>query len=199
MRQLSGRHIVLGALLVGSILFLLRSQGIRDAAPPGPGGEEQAQAEGAAPAAASELPPAAPWEVGFDRYAQLAKTNVFSQRRSQPPPSKPKPVLPEPPLPKDNDSTPPPKPKVDLVGWSYVGYVEAGGELLGILQNETTLSCKYLAVGDRFEGATVEEISRESLRLRSGASPVTLSRPRDFPVTPLEKVPGGEPRQPRRP
>jgi hypothetical protein len=191
---------VLGVLLVGSILFLLRSQGIRDAAPRGTGGEEQAQAGGAALAAASQLPPAAPWEVGFDRYAQLAKTNVFSQRRSQPPPSQPKPVPPPPPLPKPDDQTqPPPKPKVDLVGWSYVGYVEAGGELLGILQNETTLSCKYLAVGDSFEGATVEEISRESLGLRSGASRVTLSRPRDFSVTPLEKVPGGEPRQPRRP
>lgn len=197
MRKPSGRQIVLGALLAGSIVFLLH--GMRGGAPRDMGGEEQAQAEGAAPAAASQLPPAAPRDVGFDRYAQLAKTNIFSQHRSQPPPSRPQPVLPEPPLPQANDrEEPPPEPKVDLVGWSYVGYVEAGGDLLGILQNETTLSCKYLAVGDTFQGATVEEISRESLGLRSGASRVTLSRPRDFPVTPLAKAPGGEPAPPRR-
>jgi hypothetical protein len=196
MRKPSGRHIVLGALLVGSILFLLRE--VRSGAPGGIGGEEQAQAEGAAPAAVSQLPPAAPRDVGRDRYEQLAKTNIFSERRSQPPPSKPKPVPPPPPLPKANDQKkPPPKPKVDLVGWSYVGYVEMGGEFLAILQNETTSSCEDLAVGDTFQGATVEEITRESLRLRTGASRMTLSRPRDFPVTPLKKAAGGEPAPPR--
>ncbi len=199
MRRPSGRHIVLGALLAASILFLLH--GMPGTAPRGMGGEEQAEAESAAPAAALQLPPAAPWDADRDRYVELANTNIFSQRRSQPPPSEPKPVPPSPPLPREPDDreAAPSEPKADLVGWSYIGYVEVGGELLGILQNETTLSCKYLAVGDRFQGATVEEISRESLGLRSGASRVTLSRPRDFPVTPLEKAAGGQPGPPRRP
>jgi hypothetical protein len=183
----SRRQVILGVLLVGSILFLLH--GMRGASLRQTREQERAPADAAPPAVASELRPAAPEDVAFDRYAQLSKTNVFSEHRSGPPRKEPRSVPPPPPLPGGNGTKKqPPSPKSDFAGWSYVGYVLIGGEQLGILQNDTTKACKNLAVGESFQGATVESIDRKAIRLRSGTSPpTTLTRPRDFPITPLAK------------
>ena len=69
------------------------------------------------------------------------------------PPDVGKPRLP--PLPGGEEAKPP-QPKVDLSGWSYMGYIELDDQKLGLLQNDTTHSCEYLAVGDSFMGAKVD-------------------------------------------
>ena len=76
------------------------------------------------------------------------------------------------------------------------GYVELDGEKFGLLQNETTHTCRFLAVGESFMGAEVEKLDREDIRLRVGTSRTTLSRPRDFSITPL-KTATSAPKAPR--
>ena len=196
MRTPSPRHIVLALLLAASVVFLwlsLRSTGSRQAAE---SERQEREAAAAAPTHAEKpLAPAAREDVGFDRYAKLAQADVFSETRAAPPPPpKSSAPLPPPPLPKGEQ--PAPAPKVDFSDWSYMGYVELDGEKLGLLQNETTHTCRFLAVGESFMGATVEELDREDIRLRVGTSRTTLSRPRDFSVTPLD--PGASaPKTPR--
>jgi hypothetical protein len=95
-------------------------------------------------------------------------------------------VLPQPPFPPTRPSPPVPH-GPDFTGWSYVGYVTLDDLQLGVLQNDATVSCNFLAVGDHFLGAQVESLDRESIRFRSGSSSTTLSRPRDFSISPLGK------------
>ncbi len=188
MQRPNARHVVLGALLLGSVLFLLHA--VRGTGPKGSSPEDQPQAEASSVATAPDLRPAAPADVTFDRYAEVANTNVFAEGRSQPP-KKPEKLLPTPPLPQDKGASKPPERKPDFAGWSYLGYLVIDGKQVGVLQNDTTKACKDLAVGDSFEGARVESIDRKAIRLRSGGSSTTLSRLKDFPVTPLEKTASG--------
>jgi len=186
----SPRHIVLALLLAASIAFLAVSLRGPGASSTGEGVRAKATAaEAGRTQTERKLEPAAPADVEFGRYAALARNDVFSELRAEPPPpaKKPKPA-PLPPLPGSEENKPP-KPKLDFSGWSYVGYIELDDQKLGLLQNDTTRTCEYLAVGDSFMGAKVEEMDRENMRLRSGSSRTTLNRPRDFPVTPLAKAP----------
>ncbi len=194
MRKPSARHLALALLFAASVAFLLHS--LRSAAPlpSSEGGDSQTAPISSEPT--RRLQPAVSAEVDFGRYAALANTNVFSERRSEPPPKKPEKPKPPPPLPGSEQSKAR-EPKPDVAGWSYVGYIKVDGKPLGILQNDTTHTSKCLAVGDSFQGATVEKIDREAMVLGSGSSRTTLSRPRDFPVTPLDKTAGRE-RAPRR-
>ncbi len=189
MRKPSARHIVLALLFAAAVAFLVHSLRSKAPAPSREGGDSQTAAISSEPG--PHLQPAAPAGVDFGRYAALANTNVFSERRTEPPkrPEKPKPP---PPLPGSEQSKPR-EPKLDVAGWSYVGYIDLDGEPLGVLQNDTTHTCKYLAVGDSFQGGTVEKIDREALGLKSGSSRTTLSRPQDFPLVPLDKTAGGQP------
>ena len=194
----SRRRALLAVLFAAAVAFLLFS--LRS--PKAPGRERRRERAAAVKEAAKKaLRPAAPADADWKRYAALADSNVFSEQRTLPPPPKPVKLPAPPPFP--TVQKPPEPPPPDVSGWSYVGYVALDGETLGILQNDTTRACKYLAVGDEFMGASVERVDREAMRLKSGASVTTLSRPRDFPVTPLDKGPGPPgaptPQPPRRP
>jgi len=187
----SRRHLLLAILLLGSVGFFIYS--LRG----GQVAREQIsrplQETATTPTTRErDIQPAAPPDVDFSRYAALAGNNVFSENRALSKPEKSAPsgkVEPPPPLPSGENSKPV-TPEVDFSGWSYAGYVELNGEQLGILQNDATRACKYVGQGDNFMGATVEDIDRESISFRSGSSKKSLSRPRDFPITPLEKGAG---------
>ncbi len=190
------RQAVLGVLLVGAIGFLIYS--LRP--PQAPVEKHKAKGAGVATETAKEaLRPAAPADADWKRYAALTSSNIFSEQRMLPPAPKPVPLPTPPPFP--SPPKPPEPPRPDVSGWSYVGYVTLDGKTIGILQNDTTHTCKYLAVGSDFMGATVERVDREAMRLRSNGSVTTLSRPRDFPIIPLSGaagVPAAPPPQPAR-
>jgi len=191
----SPRYIVLALLLVASVAFLLVSLRGTGGRPDAEGDRQEAKAADASrPQAQRPLDPAVPDDVDFGRYAELAQADVFSESRAAPPkPPKPAKPAPLPPLP-GSEQAKPPEPKANFSGWSYMGYIELDDRKLGLLQNDTTHTCEYLAVGDSFMGAKVEKLDREDIRLRVGSSRTTLSRPRDFSVTPLAKAAASAPR-----
>jgi hypothetical protein len=193
----SRRHALLGVLLLASAAFLLyslRSGRPRVRAGDGPAVEVATDSDEEEIAAA---PAAVPDDVDFSRYEALAKTNVFSRRRSTPP-QQAKKLLPAPPPIKPSKPAVAGAKRPDFTGWTYTGYIVIDGEKRGILQNESSDSCKDVPVGGKFLGATVEEVTGERMRLRSGASTITLSIPDLFPVLPLDKGASGEaPSRPR--
>jgi len=203
MQRLSRRHAVLAILLVAAIgFFIYTLKSGRPARGPAASerGSQAAQSRGLA--AEQELRPAAPADVDFRRYASLASGGIFSDRRVGPGATSSQrkgSSVPPPRWPKDERSGPVVAPGPNLTGWSYAGYVALDGEEIGVLQNDSTMSCEYLAVGDRFMGAEVESLDRDSIRLRSGASTTSLSRPRDFSIKPLDGGQGGARPQPPRP
>lgn len=194
MRMPSPRHIALALLLIGSVVFLLISIRGGGSGPAVQGDRPKTTAADVAPAQEEPaLVSAVPDDVDYGRYAKLAQTNIFSERRAAPPPPpKVRKLDPIPPLP-GSEPDRPITPKVDFSGWSYMGYVELDGRKLGLLQNDTTHSCEYLALGDSFMGAKVDRLDREDIRLSVGGSRTTLSRPRDFSVSPLDKQAGSTP------
>jgi hypothetical protein len=195
MRRLSRTRIALAILLAASVVFLLVS--LRGGSPPGSGGRAAGagkQGRGAAKEAGQELRPAAPADVDFRRYASLASSNIFSESRAKPVvPGAGKKVIEPPNWPRPDAAHPSGPPMPDFSGWTYVGYVALDGEKLGAIHNEATITVHFLAVGDDFMGAEVQSVDRESMRLSSGGSTTTLSRPRDFPVKPLDQAPGAGP------
>jgi hypothetical protein len=194
MRRASRTQIVLALLLAASLIFLLAS--LRGNPPPRSAARAARPAAGgpAAAQAGQQLSPAAPADVDFRRYASLAGSNIFSETRARPapPPGERKPV-PPPVWPRGETTQQSAPPRPDFSGWTYVGYASLDGEKLGALQNDATNAVHFLAVGDTFLGAEVESLDREAMRLRSGGSTTTLSRPRDFPITPLTQAPGAAP------
>jgi hypothetical protein len=189
----------MGVLLFGSILFLLYAlQSVRqDPSQP----SADAADEGAEMAAlAQPVPRAAPAGVTYDRYEELAKRSVFAPRRAAPPTTKVrKPRDDEdgglPPL--NRETTPP---KLDLTGWSYVGYVMFDDVKVGIVQHESSSTVEFLEVGGQLMGAEVTEITGGPdgrIRFKSGTRTTMLSRERDFAVTPLDKAatPGSRPQR----
>ena len=199
MRRPSRSGALLGVLLFASAAFLLYSlQSARprltaaDDAPARPeeGGEAQQPTE--------PLRPAAPADVEFARYEELASRNVFSLRRSSAPPPK-KAATDLPPLPRDHPKDPPPRPKTSgFAGWTYTGYMTISGEKRAILENDSSDSWEDVVVGDEFQGATVIEVTGEAIRLKSGSSVTTLTPIDNFPVTPLDPTAGKRQPQPRR-
>jgi hypothetical protein len=197
----SGRHAVLGVLLVASAAFLLYS--LRSSRPRVTSGDDVAAqvASGAGEQEIAAVPPSTPDDVDFSRYRQLSQTNIFSARRSAPPkePKKTSKPLPTPPPIKPTNSTSPRTKQPDFTGWTYTGYIAIGGEKRGILQNESSDSYRDVPVGGKFLGATVEEVTGEGIRLRSGSSVTTLSTPDLFPVVPLDnRASAATPSRPRR-
>jgi hypothetical protein len=187
MQRLNRRQAVLAILLAASVVFLLYSlRGGQPARPQAQARREEPAAPTSAGSPERKLPPAAPADTDFRRYASLASSSIFSETHNAPTsrPGAGKRVLPPPPFPTPRPSPPVP-PGPDLTGWSYVGYVTLDDQQLGVLQNDATVSCNFLAVGDNFLGAQVESLDRESIRFSSGSSSTTLSRPRDFPISPL--------------
>jgi hypothetical protein len=186
------RHVALGVLLCGAIIFLAHSlkttsqsesnRGKRDAESRATKSRENAAR------------PLAPGSVNIARYEGMIARNMFAPPRAPTPAeSTGKATSPLPPLPPQSNpaipATPRPKP-LDLTGWSYAGYFQAGyGEgddvVLGILQNESSEAVKYLGVGDEFLGAKVTSIDGEEIVFGSGGSADRLSVPRDFALSPL--------------
>jgi hypothetical protein len=192
----SARHLVMGFLLFASAIFLLYSLqgGGRPAGEPGTAVRERGEAEAGAGEEAAPSP-AAPTDVGFDRYEELAARSPFAPRRAAPPPQKkeqPQKMLPPPPPP------PPAEKKINLTGWTYVGYITLDERKLGIVQHESSTSVEFLEAGTHWLGAEVTEVTGEVIRFKSGTSGTTLSRERDFAVTPLGKAAAKNPSR-RRP
>jgi hypothetical protein len=198
MQRLSRRQAILAILLVGAIgFFIYTLKSGRPARGPAASGRGSHAAQLGKVATERKLRPAAPADADFRRYASLASSGIFSDRKVQPAPTSSKRrTIPPPPFPTGERSEPVVTAGSNLTGWSYAGYVALDGEELGVLQNDSTMSCEFLAVGDRFMGAEVESLDRESIRLRSGASTTSLSRPRDFSLKPLDSGQGGARPQP---
>ncbi len=193
MPRLSGKLAIYGALLLASAAFLLYSvltagsragSGERlSAGRTGDAGEQRI---------AAAIPAAVPDDVSFDRYRDLARTNVFSDRQASAAPTPTAPTKAVQPLP--NFGTPASSPPTatatskqpDFAGWTYAGYVLINDKKRGLLQNDSSDTGKDLAVGDTFLGATVEEVAGRTIRLRSGKSVTTLSIPELFPIVPLD-------------
>lgn len=194
MSRPSGKHVIYGVLLLASIAFLLYS--VRTAKTGAGAGESLAagrSSDAGQQQIAAAIPAAVPDDVDFDRYRDLARTNIFSSQRAPAAPTPTQAVKGTDALPKfTKDAVPPPAaatpaPKrPDFAGWTYAGYVVINGEKRGLLQNDSSDTGKDLAVGDTFLGATVEEVTGRTIRLRSGRSPTTLNIPELFPIVPLD-------------
>jgi len=193
MPRLSGRYVLYGVLLLASIAFLLYS--MQTARTRGDAGESLSAGrtgDAAEQQIAAAIPAAVPDDVDFDRYRNLARTNVFSDRRAPAAPTPeqrpritdelPKFPTPQPPPPTDANATK----RSDFAGWTYAGYVLVNGEKRGLLQNDSSDTGKDVAVGDKFLGATVAEVTGRTIRLTSGKSVTTLRIPELFPIVPLD-------------
>lgn len=193
MPRLSGKLAIYGALLLASAAFLLYSlltartrAGAGESLAAGRTGDAGEQRIAAA------IPAAVPDDVDFGRYRDLARTNVFSDRQASvaaTPTQKTKvtDALPKfPTLPASPPTGTVTSKQPDFAGWTYAGYVLINGEKRGLLQNDSSDTGKDLAVGEKFLGATVEEVTGRTIRLRSGRSPTTLSIPELYPIVPLD-------------
>jgi len=189
----SRRYVVYGLLFFASVAFLLYS--LRGAGPRVDAGD--ALAAGRATDAevqqvAAAIPAAVPDNVDLSRYEDLARTNIFSSRRSapSPPPKQTKAPVPPPPPFNRQDALPPSSTAIkqpDFAGWTYTGYIVRDGKKIALLQNDSSESGRDVAVGESFLGATVVEVTGREIRLKSGGRVTTLSIPELFPLVPLDK------------
>ena len=204
MPRLSGKHLVYGVLLLGAVAFLLYSMQTAGNRPDAGEGLSAGRAGDAAEQeVAAAIPTAVPDDVDFSRYEDLARTNVFSDRRTSAPPTPKTQVKSPQPLPDFSDVKPvPPKDpspprQSDFAGWTYAGYIIVNGEKRGLLQNDSSDTGRDFAVGEKFLGATVEEVTGRTIRLRSGRSVTTLSIPELVPIVPLDKSASATPERQR--
>jgi hypothetical protein len=203
MPRLSGKHVVYGVLLLASIAFMLHSvRTARTRAGAGEGLSAGRTGDAGEQRIAAASPAAVPDDVDFSRYEDLARANVFSDRRAPAAPT-PKQTKAVQPLPDFKSVTPPPPvdttetKQSDFAGWTYAGYMVVNGEKRGLLQNDSSDTGRDFAVGEKFLGATVEEVTGRTIRLRSGRSVTTLSIPELFPIVPLDKSASATPERPR--
>jgi len=205
MRKASSKSIFYVAALAAALLYFAysvtstRPRPPRATTAPKPAATETAAARGTE---AAHLVQAAPSEADFSRYQVVIGRDIFSP---------PKPPLPPPPPisiptpflfgPDDDQPRPPPPPSPpSLTNWSYVGYVTVDGLTTGLIQNDETKSIKELKLNEQFQGYKVDAISREEMALSFGAAKVSLKKPLDFPIVPLEGMAGGaQPGRPQRP
>jgi hypothetical protein len=191
MKTAKPNRFVLIALLVVSVAFLFYAMSGKRPTE----GKKRRLARKARAVAAEKAPrvlaAAAPADAEFGRYDIIIKRNVFSPP-APPPPLEPKslpplpvvPPSPPPPLP-----APPPAPQPpSFPGWSYAGYVEINGKMMGVLQNPTDHSFEYVGVGETFRGATVTKVTPTEIQLTVGAAPpAVLTRAETYLLVPLEK------------
>ncbi len=203
MRLPSRSGALLGVLLFASAAFLLYSlQSARPRLTAADDAPARPEERGEAQEPAEPLGPAAPADVEFARYQELASRNVFSLRRTSMPPPKndsgEKPPLSPPPR-FDPEARPAAEPKrSSFSGWTYTGYMTINGEKRALLENDSTDSWEDVVVGGDFQGATVIDMTGEEIRLKSGASVITLASTDSFPVTPLDPTGGRGQAEPRR-
>jgi hypothetical protein len=204
MRRPRTSQLVLALLMCGAAAFLVYSL---TSTRPGPQRRHRiarrvgTAASGAA-AAEAALAPAAPADADYGRYEEIVKRNVFAPPAPPPPPPAVKPRGPLPPLapPKPANPPPPPRPSApSFPGWSYLGYIEINGKMLGILQSPSDRSVEYVGAGDSFKGAKVDQVTPSEIHLSAGGASTTLARPQDFSLIPLSKSAGRAARGPGAP
>ena len=204
MKKLKPKQLGLIAVLVASIAFLFYTM---TSSPPASGKKRRATHKALAAALPESARPAiaaAPADAEFGRYEIILKRDPFNLPKPPPPPQvkflpplQPRPAPPQP--------TPPPQPAPapqppSFPGWSYVGYIEINGKMMGILQNLSDRTVEYLAVGDGFRGATVTEVTATQISLKAGvAPPAVLARSQNFDLIPLDKGASGSQSRPGRP
>ncbi len=192
MRKASAKSVLYVAGLAAALIYLAYS--VTSTRPPRTGaGRKPATTETAATGRreAVELVQAAPSEADFSRYQMIVDRDIFSAPKPPPPPLPPisisKPYVFRPGDDKPTPSAPPTPPS--LANWSYVGYVTIDGVMTGLLQNdETNRSVKELKVREQFQGYRVESITREEMVLSFSGTRVSLTKPLDFPIVPLEGI-----------
>jgi len=203
MKKVSPKIVLYAAGLVIALVYLAYT--VTSTRPRADGSGGAKQAEKAAPAVAAKssrtsLAQAAPSDADFARYQIIVRRDIFSTPR---PPAPPKPPISIPPpiviSPEEGRPRPPqPPPAPSLTSWSYVGYMTLDGTTTGLIQNDETHSFKELKLGEQFQGYKVDAISREAMTLSYGATKVSLKKPLDYPIVPLQAPPGGG-AQPGRP
>ena len=198
MTKLTGRNVVLFVALIASVAFLAYSL----TATRPPKADERDKRDGQQ-LSADESPlivAAAPADADLGRYRTVIARNVFAPYK--PPAPKPDtsalPPLGNATTPKPPEPPKPTTPKVDVAGWSYVGYMTINGVRYGLIESESTRSWEQLQEGESFQGAKVEKIDATEIRFASGSTHVSLSRSERFPVLPLgssgtARTPGGPP------
>jgi len=182
--KLTARNIVLFVALLASAAFLMYSLTATRPSRLGEtdeGGDKQLSADDSVLTVA-----AAPADADLGRYRTVISRNIFAPYR----PPAPKPdnsALP--PMGKVPPPPPPPpkpaSPRVDVAGWSYVGYMTINGVRYGLIESESTRSWEQLKEGESFQGAKVEKIDANEIRFASGSTHVSISRSELFPVLPL--------------
>lgn len=82
---------------------------------------------------------------------------------------------------------PPPDPFAE---WRYTGTVKIGNHVEALIENRQTKEGQYLGKGARFLGATVGEITDESVTFNANGSPRMLSKA-EITVTPFDRSASG--------
>jgi len=188
MRKPKRSYLVLIPLLAASAAFLLYTVTGKTPAGRKAGPSARQTAASSSSRSAPDLKPAVdPDKVDYSRYEMIVQRGLFSPPAppqtgrprgaptTVPPLQPPKPVQPQP-------ASPP-----SFAGWSYIGYFAIDGKMKGIVQNSGERAVEYLAEGDKFRGATVEQVAPQQIRLKSGASSVTIHLVESFPVVPLDR------------
>ena len=183
--KLTARNIVLFAALLAATAFLVYSLTAM-----GPSRRGESDESGDQQLSADEYPlivAAAPADADLGRYRTVIARNVFAPYK--PPAPKPDtsalPPMGKVTTPKPPEPPKPTTPKVDVAGWSYVGYMTINGVRYGLIESESTRSWEQLKEGESFQGAKVEKIDATEIRFASGSTHVSLSRSERFPVLPL--------------
>jgi hypothetical protein len=179
-------NLVLIVLLLASVAFLAYTLNTARQAQPRPPRASQRAAASAPKARSRALAPAAPANADFSRYQLIVTRDVFSSPKPSAPTGPARPGALPPLTTTVVTPTSQPSRSLSFPGWSYVGCIVINGKMRGVLQNAQTRSGMDVIVGDSFQGATVEQITPDEIRLRAGLAAVSLYLPTDFPVLPLE-------------
>lgn len=159
-------------------------------------------------------------DPSFERYRGLIRRNPFAPKL--PPPVSIAPVATAPPLlpPVNGSGAPtdekpgeggkgsppaaaPAEPPDPFRDWTYTGTVVIGDQVYAVVENKTSKRGEYVKPGDSFQGAQVEVVAQNELRLSFNGSPKALPKSSAFNATPLNAppsaAPAGAPGQPGRP
>ncbi|HLV79921.1 MAG TPA: hypothetical protein VKT32_06540, partial [Chthonomonadaceae bacterium] len=71
--------------------------------------------------------------------------------------------------------------------WAYTGMVRRGGRLLALLENTRSKEGQYVVTGDSFQDAQVENITEQTVTLRSGKKQYALPKSEAVSVIALDK------------
>ncbi len=149
-------------------------------------------------------------EPSFERYRGLIRRNPFAPKLPPPVTIAPAPSAPPelPPVgapaanitekPKEDakgtpPATAPTAPPDPLKDWTYTGTVIFGEQVYAVMENKTSKRGEYLKPGDQFQGAMVEIVAQNELRLTLNGSPRVFPKSSAFNATPLNAAPSAAP------